>query len=196
MLEAAEHRRRLKALAKGIVCAGLLSVSSTAQVNAMSNANTRQRMISVEHVEIHSAKPFDEVVKVLEATVKPLDPNLREAMAKGDVEAAEKIVGKEPLFIFSKRDHGAILRIAGQSRKAIQYEIGNPMTATEMTRHRIEASLYAPLRVTLYENESSGCTFAYDQPSSLFGQFDDGRVTAVAQGLDQELKAVLLRAAE
>ena len=196
MLEAAEHRRHLKALAKGIVCAGLLSVSSTAQVNAMSNANTRQRTISVEHVEIHSAKPFDEVVKVLEATVKPLDPNLREAMAKGDVEAAEKIVGKEPLFIFSKRDHGAILRIAGQSRKAIQYEIGNPMTATEMTRHWIEASLYAPLRVTLYENESGGCTFAYDQPSSLFGQFDDARVTAVAQGLDQELKAVLLRAAE
>ena len=160
------------------------------------SATTQQKRISIEHIEIHSAKTFDEAAKALEATVKPLDPNLREVMAKGDVETARKIVGETPLFIFAKRDHGAILRVAGQSRKAAQYEIGNPMTATEMTRHRIEASLYAPLRVTLYENEGGGCTFAYDLPSSLFGQFGDAHVSAVAQRLDDELKAALLRAAE
>jgi uncharacterized protein (DUF302 family) len=160
----------------------------------MPNASTQQKTISVEHIEIHSAKSLDEVAKALEATVKSLDPNLQEVMANGDVERAKKIVGEEPLFIFAKRDHGAILRVAGQRRTAIQYEIGNPMTATEMTRYRIEASLYAPLRVTLYENDGGGCTFAYDQPSSLFGQFGDARVLAVAQRLNQELKAALLRA--
>jgi uncharacterized protein (DUF302 family) len=158
--------------------------------------NTQQQTISIEHIEIHSAKTFDEVAKALEAKVKPLDPSLAEALANGDIETAKKIVGDAPLFIFAKRDHGAILRVAGQSRKAVQYEIGNPMTATEMTRHSIEASLYAPLRVTLYENDGGGCTFAYDQPSSLFGQFGDARVTAVSHRLDQELKAALLNAAE
>jgi len=31
--------------------------------------------------------------------------------------------------------------------KAIQYEIGNPLTAERMTRHVLAAGLYAPLRV-------------------------------------------------
>jgi hypothetical protein len=65
-----------------------------------------------------------------------------------------------------------------------------------MTRYRLGASLYAPLRVTLYENEAGGSTFAYDQPSNLFGQFGDEQVAAVARGLDEKLKAALLRAAE
>jgi uncharacterized protein (DUF302 family) len=186
----------LKALLRGIVCAGLLSAISSVQVDAKPGAKTQQKSFSVEHIEIHSTKSFDDIVKALEATVIPLDPHLAETMAKGDAATAEKIAGEAPLFIFAKRDHGAILRVAGQSRKAVQYEIGNPMTATEMTRHRIEASLYAPLRVTLYESEGGGCTFAYDQPSTLFGQFGDTRVSAVAHRLDQELKAALLKAVE
>jgi uncharacterized protein (DUF302 family) len=190
------NRDDLKTFVRCLVCAGALSALSPVQVKAMPGANIQQRTISVEHIEIRSAKSFDEVAKKLEANVKSLDPHLPEAMARGDVEAAEKIVGAAPLFIFAKRDHGAILHIAGQSRKAVQYEIGNPMTATEMTRHRIEASLYAPLRVTLYENEGGGCAFAYDRPSSLFGQFGDARISAVAMRLDQELKAALLQAAE
>ena len=181
-------------LARRLFRAGVLAALPVAHVNAASDISTRQNTISVEHIEIHSAKTFDDVAKALETTVKPLDPRLPEAMANGDAATAGRIVGDTPLFIFGKRDHGAILRVAGQNRKAIQYDIGNPMTATEMTRHRIEASLYAPLRVTLYENTDGGCTFAYDRPSSLFGQFGDARVSAVAQRLDQELKAALLRA--
>ncbi len=87
-------------------------------------------------------------------------------------------------------------KAAGQQRKATQYEIGNPLTATLMTRHKLAASLYAPLRVALYENEGGGCAFAYDQPSSLFGQFGDEQINVVARGLDEKLKAALLRAAE
>ena len=46
----------------------------------------------------------------------------------------------------------------------MQYEIGNPLTATRMTQHQLPASLYAPLRVVLYENEAGHAVFEYDCP--------------------------------
>ena len=64
-----------------------------------------------------------------------------------------------------------------------------------MTQHRLPASLYAPLRIVLYENEAGHAAFEYDLPSSLFGQFGDERVTAVARELDASLEGVLVKAA-
>jgi hypothetical protein len=57
-----------------------------------------------------------------------------------------------------------------------------------MTQHDIRASLYAPLRVLIYENEEGKTCVEYDKPSSLFGQFGapdpDGLASwqAAAQG--------------
>lgn len=158
--------------------------------------NTDQRSVVVEHIDIHSTKRFDDVASSLEAAIPALDPAIFAALSSGDQQLVDRLLGHAPLFIFLKLEHGAILKIAGQQRKAMQYEIGNPFTATTMTRYRLGASLYAPLRVTLYENEAGGSTFAYDRPSSLFGQFGDERVDAVARVLDEKLKAALLRAAE
>ena len=78
----------------------------------------------------------------------------------------------------------------------MQYDIGNPVTATRMTRHEMPAALYAPLRVVLYEKAAGGATFEYDRPSTLFGQFGDEQVTAVGRELDAELERALRRAAE
>jgi uncharacterized protein (DUF302 family) len=97
--------------------------------------------------------------------------------------------------IFLVRDHGAILRIAGKTPNALQYDIGNPITASLMTRHQLSAALYAPIRVVLYENDAGRGVFEYDQPSTMFGQFGDERVTAVARGLDAALARALLGAA-
>ena len=63
-----------------------------------------------------------------------------------------------------------------------------------MTQHQLRASLYAPLRVLLYENEAGRAVFEYDRPSSLFGQFGDERVTAVGCELDAQLESVLVKA--
>jgi len=97
---------------------------------------------------------------------------------------------------FQVRDHGALLAIAGKARNALQYEIGNPVTASLVTRHQLLAALYAPIRVVLYENDAGRGVFEYDQPSTTFGQFGDERVTDVARGLDATLARALLGAAE
>ena len=97
------------------------------------------------------------------------------ALASGNEQRATELERGAQLFIFLKRDHGALLQVTGRPRNALQYEIGNPHTASKMTRHRLAAGLYAPLRVLLYEDETGGSILEYDRPSSLFGQYGDER---------------------
>ena len=156
-----------------------------------------KQTISVEHVRVESGKSFADVRAALERTVPHLDPSLVNALGEGDVERAsrEKKEGPE-LSIFLVRDHGALLKIAGKTRNALQYDIGNPITASLMTRHCLAAALYAPIRVVLYENDAGHGVFEYDQPSTTFGQFSDERVTVIARGLDAALTRALAGAAE
>src|SRR6516165_2890683 len=161
---------------------------------AMPDPVITQRRIQVEHVKIESTKPFAEAKAALEDLVPPLDPAVPEALRQGDIEQAKEALQRGPeLVILSARDHGGLLRIVGLARKAVQYEIGNPLTASSMTQHQLPASLYAPLRVLLYENEAGRAVFEYDRPSSLFGQFGDERVTAVGRELDASLERTLVK---
>jgi Domain of unknown function DUF302 len=89
-----------------------------------------------------------------------------------------------------------LLQIAGSRRNAVQYDIGNPLTASMMTRHQLPAALYAPPRVVLFEAEQGRGILEYDRPSSFFSQYGDQRVTAVGRYLDATLEAVLRNAAD
>lgn len=155
-----------------------------------------RRTIEVSHVIIESAKPFAEVQASLEATIRPIDPEIPALLADGITDRLKQRLEAAPeLSIFLSRNHGALLGIYGSVRKAIQYEIGNPLTASTMTCHRLAAALYAPLRVVLYENDHGGARVEYDLPSSLFSQFGDERITEVARELDVALARALSVAA-
>jgi uncharacterized protein DUF302 len=163
----------------------------------MAKPSTVRLQVQIEHVRIEAEKPFEAVKAALEDLVLPLDPTQSQrhcGKAPSDGRGREALQRGPELAIFSARDHGGLLRIADLARKAVQYEIGNPLTATRMTQHQLPASLYAPLRVVLYENEAGHAVFEYDRPSSLFGQFGDERVTAVARELDASLECVLAQA--
>jgi len=158
---------------------------------------TTTRIIQVEHVTIRSTKRFADARAKLERSLPQLNPEIPSLMASGDAKRLhEKLEAGPELAIFLSRDHGGLLRITGQPRKALQYEIGNPLTASKMTRHQLAAGLYAPLRVILYEDQEGGSVFEYDRPSSLFGQFSDQQVDEVARGLDVALERALRHALE
>jgi len=107
------------------------------------------RTIAVEHIRISSGRPFAEVRRKLEGTVPKFDPDLAEALRSGDQKRAKDYEENGPkLSIFGARDHGALLQIVGSRRNALQYDIGNPLTASKMTRHQLPAALYAPLRAS------------------------------------------------
>lgn len=152
--------------------------------------------IAVEHVRITCRRAFNEVRAALEAGLQKLDEHIQVLLSNGDQERVKDIEEHGPkLFMFLSRDHGELLTIAGQKRNAVQYEIGNPITASKMTRHNLGAALYAPLRVVLFETEAGDVVFEYDKPSTLFGQFGDEKIGEVARYLDRELEAVLVKVA-
>ena len=150
------------------------------------------RTFSVEHRALHCARPFDEVHRALIDSVPALKPELSGLLVRGEKENVSIARRDWPkLWLFLMRDHGALTVADGQVSKAMQYEIGNPLTAERMTRYALAAGLYAPLRVVLFEDESGKAIFEYDLPSSLFGQFGDERITEVGRELDAELETVL-----
>lgn len=162
----------------------------------MSGAITHSRRVEVEHIKMECERSFDDVRRKLEANTPPVDATVLEALHAGNTKRVERERREGPkLSLFLTRDHGGLLSIYGRPRKAYQYEIGNAITAASMTRYRLSAALYAPLRVTLYEDEQGRGVFEYDRPSSLFGQFGDDRVTEVGRALDASLQEILDRAA-
>jgi uncharacterized protein (DUF302 family) len=155
--------------------------------------------ISIEHVRLTMDKPYDEFRAAFEAQLGRFDQGAYEGLEGGDPQVVrarlESMAGPSGLMLFRTSDHGAFLRIVGQPRKAMQYLVGNPLIAIEMTRHAIGAALYAPLRVLIYEAGSGETSVEYDLPSSLFGQFGDERVDQVAESLDRKLDALIAAAA-
>ncbi len=158
---------------------------------------------TVDHVCLATDKPFEEVARGFERQLGRFDPDVYKSLAAalaagGDAEGArariEAMAGPSGFMLFGTNDHGALLRLAGQKRKAVQYVVGNPLFALQMTQHDIRASLYAPLRVLIYEDERGRTCLEYDRPSSLFGQFNDDRIAPVASMLDRKLEDLVTTA--
>jgi uncharacterized protein (DUF302 family) len=153
-------------------------------------------LIPVEHIRITCRRTFDEVRAAIEADLPKLDEDIKALLRDGDQGRIKEIEEHgSKLFMFLSRDHGELLEIAGGKRNAVQYEIGNPITASKMTRHNLGAALYAPLRVALFETEAGDAVFEYDKPSTLFGQFGDEKISEVARSLDHELEKALVKVA-
>lgn len=150
-----------------------------------------ERIVPVKHITIASDKKFSAVKSNLERQIPLINQEIFVLLAKGNLDQAQKIANGTKLFIFGVRDHGSILRSVSQQRNAIQYEIGNPLTALSMTRRKLSAALYAPLRVLLFESPNGGSVFEYDLPSSLFGQFHDEEIEKVGSELDSELRSAI-----
>jgi Domain of unknown function DUF302 len=62
------------------------------------------------------------------------------------------------------------------------------------TGRRWRASLYAPLRVLIYEEDDGKTCVEYDRPSSLFGPFRNDRIAPTAAMLDRKLEALVAEA--
>ncbi|MBY3031708.1 DUF302 domain-containing protein [Rhizobium leguminosarum] len=153
------------------------------------------KKISVEHVTIRSGRKFTAVKAKLESIIPRIDDGIFTLLRYRQTERAlQELEALPALSIFGFRDHGALLQVAGLQGQSIQYDIGNPLTASKMTRHRIAAGLYAPVRVLLLE-DVDGVAFEYDRPITTFGRLADPQVDEVAQKLDQDLMAALEEAA-
>jgi uncharacterized protein (DUF302 family) len=182
-----------------LLCAASAGVTLACVRMSDSNREKQMGQITIEHIHVETEKPFGEVTAALEARMGKFDPAVYEELRSGaDPEAVrarlEGMAGPSGFMLFRTSDHGALLRLAGQTKKAVQYLLGNPLFAVRMTQHDIRAGLYAPLRVLVYEDEGGKTCVEYDRPSSLFGQFGNANVTEVATMLDRKLEQLVAEA--
>ena len=152
--------------------------------------------INVSHQRVTLKGTYENFIQNIETVLNRLNTDWSTGLLN-DPEAVKqhliKVAGDTGLMIFGHQEHGKLLNIKGKPRKAIQYLIGNPLTAAEMTQYDIRAALYAPLRLIVYEEDQ--ILFAeYDLPSSLFGQFGNEKILAVSKELDQSFLKVILQA--
>jgi uncharacterized protein (DUF302 family) len=156
-----------------------------------------EQQIEVRHISLEVKADFENFTKIIEKCLGRFEYSLY-AELDTDPQAVERLLkqaaGEEGLMLFNIQDHGKLLKIFGTPRKAKQYVLGNPLIAITMTRHDIRAAGYAPLRMLVYEAEDKSTRVEYDQPSSLFGQFDNAEVTAVARSLDSKLANLIKKA--
>jgi len=185
-----------------VVCAAVLGgvfVFGNSGTHRQEGKEMNTTRISVDHIRLAKDKPFDEVTREFERQLGRFDPDVYKALAESaDAEGAkariEAMAGPSGFMLFATHNHGALLRLAGQKRKAIQYVVGNPLFAFQMTQHDIRASLYAPLRVLIYQNDEGKTCVEYDKPSSLFGQFGNEHISPTATMLDNKLEALVAAA--
>lgn len=151
--------------------------------------------VTLKHHQLHMKSSFEEFTERLEKKVLnhlevdwagrlKTDPSNFENYIK-------QVAGGTGLMIFQIQDHGALLGITGKPRKVRQYVIGNPITAVEMTQHDVRASLYAPLRLLVFEDEEHDVLVEYDLPSSIFAQFGNKRILEVAKSLDSKILNII-----
>jgi uncharacterized protein (DUF302 family) len=184
----------------GVVLGAILLSGQPGAQYPRGNAMNDTRF-TVDHVRLATDKPFEEVARAFERQLGRFEPDVYKSLAaSGDTKGVrakiEAMAGSSGFMLFGTQDHGALLHLAGQERKAVQYVVGNPLFAFQMTRHDIRASLYAPLRVLLYVNDQGKTCVEYDMPSSLFGQFGNVEIDAVAAMLDRKLQALVAAAFE
>jgi uncharacterized protein (DUF302 family) len=143
------------------------------------------------HVRVTTRKSFAEVSEAFERQLGRFDPAVLRSTSSAETRARlEGMAGPSGFMLFGTFDHGALLTLFEEPRKAMQYVVGNPLFAMQMTRRKLSAGLYAPLRVLISE-DGRETVVEYDAAISLFGQFGDAEVNAVATMLDQKMEAVV-----
>jgi uncharacterized protein (DUF302 family) len=68
--------------------------------------------------------------------------------------------------------------------------------ANKLFEQNHAVGLYVPLRVFVYSDEHVNTHVSYDKPSTLLTQFHDGKLSMIAQMLDQKLEALATMAAQ
>jgi uncharacterized protein (DUF302 family) len=149
---------QMTSLTRKSALAAVLSITAAGLAFGGDGAFTANR------ITIASDKSFDEVTK-----------------------SVKTLVAKNGMMVMAEVNQGKMLSMTGLDLKATLFVVGNPQVGKQLFEQDRAVGLYVPLRVFVY-NDKSGKTFvSYDKPSSILGQFDDQKISMVAQMLDEKL---------
>jgi len=158
--------------------------------------------ISVRRFSVVSARPFEQVVRALTATVGRPDIVAfhRDVAAAKTLAALQRVVrkaiGPSELMEFARYDAGEILRkeAGGSAPNILRLVVGNPLIMKEMARTSPDAAAYAPVTI-LVDERADGVHLSYDTLASLLSPYGDEPALLVAKDLDTKVEKLLESAA-
>jgi uncharacterized protein (DUF302 family) len=156
------------------------------------------KTFSVTRHTLTTKKPFDEFIGELEkrSPVVPLskfgelaDLNLPQDQLRAQVEG---LIGSSGFVFFLKVRHDHLFSHCGRTHASVQYAIGNPLIAKDVSDKAPAICLYTPFRLAVYESPETHETIVnFDSPASLFGSFGVPEVTEIGAKLEEKLRDLL-----
>jgi uncharacterized protein (DUF302 family) len=153
--------------------------------------------------EIRTRRPFDEVVAAIEAKAPVVVPEANHQLLGQDTIAAirsgrldsaelrrrvESRLGPSGFMLLMKIEHDLLMGDLGRKHRSVQYAIGNPLIAKDVSDAAPEVCLYTPLRIAVLEDEKDGSTWVlYDNPESLMGSFGSPAARKIGSSLNQKI---------
>jgi hypothetical protein len=93
-------------------------------------------------------------------------------------------------LLYWKLDLAPLMSLAGNTRRATEYLIGNHVIAETMYRHDPGVALYVPLRCAIYES-GGGARFSIEQPSTNLSVLGRDEINSVGIELDRKVARLL-----
>ena len=161
------------------------------------------RQIAVERFSVVSAKPFDEIIKAIDAAIGQPDMNSfgKSMYAARDFQELEaivdKAVGPSGLMEFSRFDLGAVLRkeLGDKAPRILRYVVGNPLIMKTMVERVPDAGSYAPVTI-LVDERVDGVHLSYDRMASFLAPYGNEQALRIARDLDARVEGLLIAGAK
>ena len=104
------------------------------------------------------------------------------------------LIGSSGFVFFLKVRHDQLFSHFGRTHASVQYAIGNPLIAKDVSDKAPAICLYTPLRLAVYESpETHETIVSYDSPASLFGSFGVPEAAEIGAKLEGKLQDLLTR---
>lgn len=155
------------------------------------------------HVDVPSSKPFEQVIKDLQAELgKASTQQLMDRLSSSNsfdeyTEEMEALAGRSNLIEVAFLNWGKVLSLAGVPMKAQLFVVGNPLAATKLLQAGgPEVGLYLPTRVYVYEDANGVAHVSYDKFGPIMEQYRNENLSKVAGVIDGVLANLAAAAAE
>jgi hypothetical protein len=93
-------------------------------------------------------------------------------------------------LLYWRLDVAPLMSLAGNTRRATEYLMGNHIIAETVYRHDPGVTLYVPLRCAIYES-GQGTKFSIEQPSANLSSLGRNDIAEVGVHLDRKLAKLL-----
>jgi hypothetical protein len=156
------------------------------------------KQIIVERLSVVSSRPFEEIVKIIDAAIghpdmRKMQQAIAAAPTYADMESVvHKLVGPTDLMEFMRLDLGEVIGKGrdGEPPKCLRLLIGNPIIMRQMTELVPDAGSYAPVTV-LIDERADGVHLSYDRMASLLAPYENAEALKIARDLDRKIEILL-----